>query len=455
MNIQNTGATLTAGIAEAFIDKVKSKTAVVGILGMGYVGLPLAEAFVNVGLPVLGFDIQQKRVDLLKAGKTFIRHITDARVSAMNATGLFDPTADFSRLSEADAVLICVPTPLNKYREPDLSYVVATAEQIGKTLRKGQLVALESTTYPGTTEEIIIPILEQSGLKAGVDFAVAYSPEREDPGNPDFSTTSIPKVVGADSDPERRMALALYSSFTQTVPVKDVKTAEAVKLTENIFRLVNIGLVNELKFVFDGLGIDVWDVINAAKTKPFGYMAFYPGPGLGGHCIPIDPFYLTWKARAYGLPTRMIDTAGDITAALPRAVVERTSEALDHRLGKSLSSSKILIVGVAYKKNIDDLRESPALHILEILKRRGAQADYYDPHVPSAAPIAHEHPLLAGMESIAWSPEALKGYDCAVIVTDHDDVDYDALLEALPLVIDTRNATARLDGRQAGKVVKA
>jgi UDP-N-acetyl-D-glucosamine dehydrogenase len=443
-------------IAEEFIGKVKSKTAVVGILGMGYVGLPLAEAFVKVGLPVLGFDIQQKRVDLLKSGKTFIRHITDARVAAMNATGLFDPTADFSRLADADAVLICVPTPLNKYREPDLSYVVATAEQIGKTLRKGQLVALESTTYPGTTEEVIIPILEQaSGLKAGVDFAVAYSPEREDPGNPDFSTTSIPKVVGADSEAERRMALELYSSFTQTVPVKDVKTAEAVKLTENIFRLVNIGLVNELKFVFDGLGIDVWDVINAAKTKPFGYMAFYPGPGLGGHCIPIDPFYLTWKARAYGLPTRMIDTAGDITTALPRAVVEKASEALDRRLGKSLSTSKILVMGLAYKKNIDDARESPALHILEILKRRGAQVDYHDPHVPTSAVIAREHPMLEGMESISWSVEALKAYDCAIIVTDHDDVDYAALLEAVPLVIDTRNATARLDGRHAAKVIKA
>jgi UDP-N-acetyl-D-glucosamine dehydrogenase len=448
-------AAASAALADGFIAKAQAKTLVVGILGLGYVGLPLAEAFIKVGLPVLGFDIQQKRVDLLKAGKTFIRHITDARVADMNASGLFDVTADFDRLSEADAVLICVPTPLNKYREPDLSYVIATAEQIARTLRPGQLVALESTTYPGTTEEIIVPILERGGLRAGIDFAVAYSPEREDPGNPDFSTTSIPKVVGANSQAEREMALALYSSFTQTVPVKDLKTAEAVKLTENIFRLVNIGLVNELKFVFDGLGIDVWDVINAAKTKPFGYMAFYPGPGLGGHCIPIDPFYLTWKARAYGLPTRMIDTAGDITAALPRAVVERTIEALDHRLGKSLSSSKILILGVAYKKNIDDLRESPALHILEILKRRGAQVDYYDPHVSSAAAVAHEHPLLAGMQSITWSPEALRTYDCAVIVTDHDDVDYAALLDALPLVIDTRNATARLDGRHAAKVVKA
>jgi UDP-N-acetyl-D-glucosamine dehydrogenase len=444
-----------AAAAERFIEKVETRTAIVGILGMGYVGLPLAEAFLKVGLPVIGFDILQKRVDSLKAGKTFIRHIADERIEAMNATGRFDATADFDRLAEADALLICVPTPLNKHREPDLSYVVATAEQIAKTLRKGQLIALESTTYPGTTDEVIIPILERAGLKAGVDFAVAYSPEREDPGNPDFSTTSIPKVVGANSDSERRMALALYGSFAQTVPVSDLKTAEAVKLTENIFRLVNIGLVNELKTIFTGLDIDVWDVINAAKTKPFGFMAFYPGPGLGGHCIPIDPFYLTWKARAYGLPTRMIDVAGDIATALPRSVVEKAAEALDHRLGKALSSAKILIVGVAYKKNIDDLRESPAVYIMDILKRRGAEVSYYDPNVPTTARVAHEYPFLANMTSVAWSPEVLQTFDCAIIVTDHDDVHYEVLLQNLPLVVDTRNVTAKLIGRYPDKVVKA
>jgi UDP-N-acetyl-D-glucosamine dehydrogenase len=442
-------------IAERFIDAVKARTAVVGVMGMGYVGLPLAEAFLKAGFPVIGFDIQARRVQALKDGKTFIRHITDERVAAMNATGRFDASADFDRLAEADALLICVPTPLNKYREPDLSYVVATAEQACKVLRKGQLVVLESTTYPGTTEEVIIPILERSGLKAGVDFAVAYSPEREDPGNPNFDTTSIPKVVGASTDAERRMALALYDSFTKTVPVSDLKTAEAVKLTENIFRLVNIGLVNELKTVFAGLDIDVWEVIDAAKTKPFGYMAFYPGPGLGGHCIPIDPFYLTWKARAFGLPTRMIDVAGDIAFALPRSVVEKTAEALDHRQSRSLSTARILIMGVAYKKNIDDMRESPALHIMDILKRRGADVVYYDPHVASLAPVAHEHPLLAEMTSIAWSPEALKACHCAVVVTDHDDVDYEALLTHLPLVVDTRNATAKLADRFSDKVVKA
>jgi UDP-N-acetyl-D-glucosamine dehydrogenase len=444
-----------ASIAERFIEKAEDRTLTIGILGLGYVGLPLAEAFIKVGFPVLGFDISEAKVKGLAEGKTYIRHITDERIGAMNATGRFSTTTDFGRLSEADALLICVPTPLTAHRDPDLSYVVNTAELIAKTLRQGQLVVLESTTYPGTTEEVILPILERAGLKAGVDFAAAYSPEREDPGNPDFSTTSIPKVVGANTDAERRMALAVYDSFTKTVPVSDLKTAEAVKLTENIFRLVNIGMVNELKHVFAGMDIDVWEVIEAAKTKPFGYMAFYPGPGLGGHCIPIDPFYLTWKARAYGLSTRMIDIAGDITTALPRAVVEKTAESLDHRLGKSLSQSKILVVGIAYKKNIDDLRESPALPIIEQLLRRGADVSYYDPHVAEASAAAHEHPNIAGMKSIVWSPETLTGYDCAIIVTDHDDVHYDPLLQKCPLVIDTRNATVKLAHRYPEKIIKA
>jgi UDP-N-acetyl-D-glucosamine dehydrogenase len=443
-----------AAIAERFIEAAEARTLTIGILGLGYVGLPLAEAFIKVGFPVTGFDVSAGKVEALQAGKTYIRHITDERIAAMNATGRFAVTTDFSRLGEADALLICVPTPLTVHRDPDLSYVVNTAELIAQTLRPGQLVVLESTTYPGTTEEVILPILERGGLKAGVDFAAAYSPEREDPGNPDFSATSIPKVVGANTDAERRMALAIYDSFTKTVPVSDLKTAEAVKLTENIFRLVNIGMVNELKSVFAGMDIDVWEVIEAAKTKPFGYMAFYPGPGLGGHCIPIDPFYLTWKARAFGLSTRMIDIAGDITTALPRAVVEKTAESLDHRLGKSLSQSKILIVGLAYKKNIDDLRESPALPIIELLLRRGAQVSYYDPHVPQAS-AAHEHPEIAAMASIGWTAEALKGFDCAVIVTDHDDVHYETLLQAAPLVIDTRNATAKLAHRYPGKIIKA
>ncbi len=450
-----TGSGAFDAIAERFIAAAGARSLTIGILGLGYVGLPLAEAFIKVGFPVMGFDISQAKIDGLVAGKTYIRHITDARIAQMNATGRFSATTDFSRLAEADALLICVPTPLTAHRDPDLSYVVNTAELIAKSLRPGQLVVLESTTYPGTTEEVILPILERTGLKAGVDFAAAYSPEREDPGNPDFSTTSIPKVVGANTDAERRMALAVYDSFTKTVPVSDLKTAEAVKLTENIFRLVNIGMVNELKAVFAGMDIDVWEVIEAAKTKPFGYMAFYPGPGLGGHCIPIDPFYLTWKARAFGLSTRMIDIAGDITTALPRGVVEKTAESIDHRLGKSLSQSRILVVGLAYKKNIDDLRESPALPIIEQLLRRGARVEYYDPHVPEASAAAYEHPLIAPMTSIAWTAEALQGFDAAVIVTDHDHIDYETLLKTAPLVIDTRNATASLAHRYSDKIVKA
>lgn len=444
-----------ASIAERFIEQAEARTLTIGILGLGYVGLPLAEAFIKVGFPVMGFDISESKIQALTDARTYIRHITDERIAAMNATGRFSVTTDFARLGEADALLICVPTPLTAHRDPDLSYVVGTAELIAKTLRPGQLVVLESTTYPGTTEEVILPVLERSGLKHGVDFAAAYSPEREDPGNPDFSATSIPKVVGANSDGERRMALAVYDSFTRTVPVSDLKTAEAVKLTENIFRLVNIGMVNELKGVFAGMNIDVWEVIEAAKTKPFGYMPFYPGPGLGGHCIPVDPFYLTWKARAYGLSTRMIDIAGDITTALPRAVVEKTAESLDHRLGKSLSQSRILIVGLAYKKNIDDLRESPAVPIIEQLLRRGAEVSYFDPHLPNATAATHEHPEIAPMRSIVWSPDTLKGFDCAIIVTDHDDVHYETLLQATPLVIDTRNATAKLAHRYSGKIVKA
>jgi UDP-N-acetyl-D-glucosamine dehydrogenase len=418
------------------------------------VGLPLAEAFVNAGFPVMGFDVVESKVGDLKAGRTYIRHITDERVAAMNATGRFEATSDFGRLGEADALIICVPTPLTPHRDPDLTYVVRTAEQAAARLRRGQLVILESTTYPGTTEEVVIPILEKGGLVAGTDFAVAYSPEREDPGNPNFSTTSIPKVVGANSEPERLMALALYTSFTKTVPVSDLRTAEAVKLTENIFRLINIGLVNELKFVFGGMDIDVWEVIDAAATKPFGFMTFYPGPGVGGHCIPIDPFYLTWKARAFGLSTRMIDLAGDIIATLPRAVVEKTVETLDERLAKPLCRSRILIVGLAYKKNVDDMRESPALPIIELLLRRGALVDYYDPHIPEPVAVAREHPRIAEMRCVDWDTRTFKRFDCAIVLTEHANVDYEPLLQSVPFVVDTRNALSRFADRYGYKIVK-
>jgi UDP-N-acetyl-D-glucosamine dehydrogenase len=440
--------------SKAFIAAAAAKTLTVGILGLGYVGLPLAEALISTGFCVIGFDVNRRKIDSLRDGRSYIRHIGDARVQAMNETGRLLVTTDVNLLAEADALLICVPTPINAHREPDLSYVVKTSELIGTVLRHGQLIVLESTTYPGTTEEVIKPILEAAtGLKAGVDFALAYSPEREDPGNLDYSTETIPKVVGADTPAERAMALALYGSFTKTVPVSDLRTAEAVKLMENIFRLINIGLVNELKSVFGGMGIDIWEVIDAARTKPFGFMPFYPGPGIGGHCIPIDPFYLTWKARAFGLSTRMIDLAGDISAALPRSVVEATAEAIDHLLQKPLSGARILIVGVAYKRNIDDLRESPALPIMQILTRRGAKIAYHDPHVASTE---HAHADgFAHMKSTAWTKELLATFDCAIIVTDHHGVDYEMMLETIPVVVDTRNATARFSERYGFKIIKA
>jgi UDP-N-acetyl-D-glucosamine dehydrogenase len=440
--------------SKAFVAGAAAKTLTIGVLGLGYVGVPLAEALISTGFCVVGFDINQRKIDALRDGRSYIRHIGDARVQAMNETERLLVTTDVGRLAEADALLICVPTPINAHREPDLSHVIKTSEMIAKVLRPGQLVVLESTTYPGTTEEVIKPILENTtGLKAGVDFGLAYSPEREDPGNLDYSTETIPKVVGADTIVERTMALALYGSFTKTVAVSDLRTAEAVKLMENIFRLINIGLVNELKTVFGGMGIDIWEVIDAARTKPFGFMPFYPGPGIGGHCIPIDPFYLTWKARAYGLSTRMIDLAGDISAALPRSVVEAAAEALDHMSHRSLSSSEVLIVGIAYKRNIGDLRESPALSIMQILKRRGARVAYHDPHVASM-----DRALADGvghMVSIPWTKEALAGFDCAIIVTDHHGVDYQLMLETIPVVVDTRNATAKFADRYGHKIVKA
>ncbi|HEY9216494.1 MAG TPA: nucleotide sugar dehydrogenase, partial [Phenylobacterium sp.] len=426
----------------------------VGILGLGYVGLPLSEGFLGKGFKVLAYDPDAAKLAEIEAGRTFIRHIPDERIAAMRDSGRLALTSDPARLAEADALLMCVPTPLNVHREPDLSFVEACAGTIAAHLRPGQLVVLESTTYPGTSAELIRPILEAGGLKSGADFALAYSPEREDPGNIQFGATSIPKVVGADTEPERRMAIALYSTLTQVVPVSDLKTAEAVKLTENVFRLVNIALVNELKVVFESLGIDIWEVVEAAKTKPFGYMPFYPGPGLGGHCIGIDPFYLTWKARAHGEATRFIELAGDVVTAMPRRVVSHVSEALSAKLGKAVRGSRVLVLGLAYKKNVDDMRESPSLEIIARLRDRGATVDYYDPFIPHALDMP-EHPEVAGMSSIAWSAEALAAYDCAVICTDHDAVDYEALANAVPLIVDTRNATARLGGAHADKIVKA
>ncbi|WP_291297142.1 nucleotide sugar dehydrogenase [Elioraea sp.] len=433
----------TASHAASLAARIAARTATVAIIGLGYVGLPLARIFVERGFPVLGFDTDPAKVTALAAGRSYIHHIGPEVIGALNATGRFAVTADPARLGEADALLICVPTPLTRHREPDMTYVVATAETIAATLRPGQLVILESSTYPGTTAEVVKPILERAGLRSGTDIFLAYSPEREDPGNIDHSTSRIPKVVGAEGEDALALSLALYDAVVpRTVPVSSAATAEAVKLTENIFRAVNIALVNELKQIYAAMGIDVWEVINAAATKPFGFMPFWPGPGLGGHCIPIDPFYLTWKAREHEVATRFIELAGEINTAMPRWVVQRLADALNDRAGKGLKGARILLLGAAYKKNVDDMRESPTLKIIELLEERGAAVDYHDPYVPEIRP-SREYPHLAGRRSVPWDLAAFGGYDAAMIVTDHDGLDYAGLLAAAPLVVDTRNACRR------------
>jgi UDP-N-acetyl-D-glucosamine dehydrogenase len=424
---------------EALRRRFLDRSATIGVIGLGYVGLPLMLAATAAGFSVLGFDIDAPKVEGLNDGRSPLKHLGDARIGDVVAAGKFAATTDFGRLREADAILICVPTPLGRHREPDLSFVENTARAIAATLRPGQLVVLESTTWPGTTREVVRPILEAGGLKSGGDFFLAFSPEREDPGNREFSTSGIPKVVGGDGRTALDLACALYDQFVcRTVPVSSPETAEAVKLTENIFRAVNIALANELKIVFHTMGIDVFEVIEAAKSKPFGYMAFYPGPGLGGHCIPIDPFYLTWKARAFGIPTRFIELAGEINTAMPAYVVERTALELDRRFGRGLNGAKLLVVGVAYKKNIDDTRESPALAIIEKFEARGADVAFHDPHVP-AIPRTREHPRLAGRKSTPLDPARLAGVDAVLIVTDHDAVDWDTLGRHARLIVDTRN----------------
>ena len=413
----------------------------VGVIGLGYVGLPLTQAFVRQGLPILGFDVDENRVAALNAGRSYLKHIPSSAIERIVADGRFQATTDFARLREADAVLLCIPTPLTRHREPDMSFVEATAATVAEHLRPGHLVVLESTTYPGTTAELVKPVLEATGLVCGKDFYLAYSPEREDPGNIDFETSTIPKVVGGHDDDSFRLARALYGRIVpQVVPVSSLATAEAVKLTENIFRAVNIALVNELKVVFESMDIDVWEVIEAAKSKPFGYMPFYPGPGLGGHCIPIDPFYLTWKAREYDVATRFIELAGEVNTGMPAYVVDRLATALDMKFSTPLNGARILVLGLAYKKNVDDIRESPALRIIATLETRGVRVDYYDPHV-AEIPRTREHATLTGRRGIVWSAEALRDYDAALICTDHDDVDYAAVVENCRLVVDTRNAT--------------
>jgi UDP-N-acetyl-D-glucosamine dehydrogenase len=419
--------------------RIEQNTFTVGIIGMGYVGLPLMWTFHQAGLPVLGFDIDHKKVDDLKEGRPYIKHLGDEMMRTLAQSSRCDATTDFARLAEVDAILLCVPTPLNAWREPDMSYVENTTRVLSPYLRKGHLVILESTTWPGTTEELMIPIMEElSGLKAGVDFYVAYSPEREDPGNPNFNTARIPKVVGGHGADALGLALAMYNkAIVQTVPVTDTRTAEAVKLTENIFRSVNIALVNELKIVYHAMGIDVHEVLEAAATKPFGFMKFSPGPGLGGHCIPIDPFYLTWKAREYGLNTRFIELAGEVNTAMPRYVVEQTMVGLNqHR--KSINGSRILCMGLAYKPNVDDMRESPTFTIMATLEDLGAEVDFYDPHINEIAPT-REHSEYTGKRSIEWNESTIRSYDAVIIVTDHKAVDYASLQKWSTLIVDSRN----------------
>jgi UDP-N-acetyl-D-glucosamine dehydrogenase len=442
------------GAAAALMEAIRSRRALVGVIGLGYVGIPLALTAIKAGFRVLGFDIDGPRVERINRGESFIKHIPSAVLSEVVSDGRLAATADFDRIGEADAILICVPTPLTRHREPDLTFVEQTAQAVARRLRRGQLVVLESTTYPGTTEEVVKPILEATGLRSGSDIFLAFSPEREDPGNTDFGTSAIPKVVGGDEPHARALAEALYGSLVvRTVAVSSTATAEAVKLTENIFRAVNIALVNELKVVYDAMGIDIWEVIEAAKSKPFGFMPFYPGPGLGGHCIAVDPFYLTWKAREREITTRFIELAGEINTRMPAYVVERLAEAIDRASGKGLSGARVLLLGMAYKKNVDDIRESPSLKLIELIEKRGGSVSYHDPFVP-AIPTTREHPALAGRRSLALTPDAVGAHDAVLIVTDHDDVDYRMVAEHAKVLVDTRNACGRA-GIVRADIVKA
>lgn len=421
-------------VQKASIKKFNNKEAVIGIVGLGYVGLPLMLRYNSIGFKVLGIDINEKKVSDLNSGISDIEHIPNTSIAAAVKTG-FEATADFARASECDALILCVPTPLNKYREPDLSYVISTTNSLKVHLRPGQVVSLESTTYPGTTEEEILPRVEESGLKVGQDIFVVYSPEREDPGNPDFETRTIPKVIGGHTPACLAVGTALYApAIDQIVPVSSTKAAEMTKLLENIHRAVNIGLVNEMKIVADRMGIDIFEVIDAAATKPFGFTAYYPGPGLGGHCIPIDPFYLTWKAREYGLHTRFIELSGEVNKAMPEYVMNKLMDGLNDS-GKAVKGSKVLVLGIAYKKNVDDMRESPSVEVMELIRAKGAEVAYSDPHVP-VFPKMREHSF--DLSSTAVTAEILAGFDAVVLTTNHDGFDYDLIKQHAKLIIDTR-----------------
>jgi len=421
-----------------FLKRINKREIKVGVIGLGYVGLPLVRIFLQKGFEVVGFDIDRRKVEWLNQGKSYILHVRAEELKSYLDQGKFRATADFSELAGMDAILICVPTPLDAHRNPDLTFVIQTTETIARYLRPGQLVVLESTTYPGTTDEVMLPILARTGLKVGEDFYLAYSPERENPGDKNFSTEKIPKVVGGLTRHCLEVARALYDEVVvKTVPVSSTRVAEATKLLENIFRSVNIAMVNEMKMIFDRLGIDIWEVIEAASTKPFGFMPFYPGPGYGGHCIPVDPFYLTWKAKEVDFPTKFIELAGEINTRMPYYVVDRTIEALNAR-GKAINGAKILVLGIAYKKDVDDQRESPALKIISLFKKRGARVSYHDPYVPHS--FGHrEYPDL-DLKSVPLTARRLRQSDAVVIATDHSIIDYNWVARNSPLVIDTRNA---------------
>ena len=430
---------------------IEARTARVGIIGLGYVGLPLAQTFSVRNFPVLGFNIDPAKVERLMRGESYIGHISAEVIRSMR-THHFEATSDFGRLGQADVIIICVPTPLTEAREPDLTFVVNSARSVASTLRPGQLVVLESTTYPTTTRDVVLPILEQKGLKAGHDFFLAFSPEREDPGNPNFATSTIPKVVGGFDPSSRALATSLYGQVvTRVVPVSSLEVAEACKILENTYRAVNIALVNELKVLYDRMGIDVWEVIDAAHTKPFGFQAFYPGPGLGGHCIPIDPFYLTWVARKYGQATRFIELAGEINTSMPSFVVSKVGDALNER-SKPIKGSQILLLGMAYKKDVDDPRESPGFELMELLLHKGATVRYNDPHIPVLPSMRHYASLH--MTSTPLTAELLGGQDAAVIVTDHSAYDWEWIVQHCSLVVDTRNATKKVSNHRE-RIVRA
>lgn len=439
-------------LVEQLLHRIRQREALVGIVGLGYVGLPLVREFCAAGFRVMGFDIDPTKVKMLRAGRTYIRHLPARHFRQLIGQRRFRPTTDMKALARPDALLICVPTPLDRMREPDLSFVVGTTREIARRLRRGQLITLESTTYPGTTREVMRPLLDASGLRLERDYFLAYSPEREDPGRTDMTTRDIPKVVGGAGPNSLKLADALYGAVVRrTVPVSSCEVAEACKIVENVYRCVNIALVNELKLLFDRMGIDVWEVIAAAQTKPFGFQAFYPGPGLGGHCIPIDPLYLSWKARQYGRPTRFIELAAEINTSMPEHVVNRVAEALNGQ-GKPLRGSRVLVLGLAYKPDVDDVRESPAVTLIELLQQRGARVQYHDPYIPSGKPMREHN--ITHLRSIPLTPANLRRFDCVLIATDHSNVDYDLVCRHARLVVDTRNATGGRK-RSAKRVVKA